>query len=537
MLNLRNFFFKLFLCGFVLAFLPAVTTHSQKYSAEQTDQKFSTALQYIRTFYVDTVNEAEIVEEAIIGMLKELDPHSVYISEDDLEKAEEGLKGNFEGVGVTFQIHNDTIHVISAISGGPSEKVGILAGDMIVKINGENATGEEIDNQYVFDRLRGEKGTKVDVSIKRRSNKELIDFTIIRDKIPIKSIDASYMISDETGYIKLNRFSMTTMKEFQEAINKLQSMNMKNLLLDLRNNSGGYMHTAVELADQFLEDNKLIVYTKGLASPKMEYNSTAKGNFEKGKLILIINEGSASASEIVAGAIQDWDRGVIIGRRSFGKALVQKPFPLPDGSIIRLTTARYYTPSGRSIQKPYENGVDDYYKDFAKRAKRGELVNADSIHFPDSLKYYTSNDRIVFGGGGIMPDVFIPWDTTLVSDYYTDLINKGILNNFILDYVDRKRDDLMLKYKDIEIFSENFVVDIKITDELKKYAENEEMKIKDEENTDIGEFEKTQIKALIARNLFDIEAYYRIMNTVDNECMKALEIINDDSRFKKLTAN
>ncbi len=537
MLNRFHSSLKVFFLITALVFLSFESINAQKSSAEETDQKFSTALQYIRTFYVDTVNEPAIVEKAIISMLKELDPHSVYISKDDLEKAEEALKGNFEGIGVTFQIHNDTIRIISPISGGPSEKVGLLAGDMIVKINDENATGEKVDNDFVFDRLRGEKGTEVKVTVKRRTIKDLLDFTIIRDKIPILSIEASYMLSPETGYIKLNRFSMTTMREFHAAMKELETQGMKNLILDLRNNSGGYMNVAIDLADEFLDAQKLIVYTEGVASPKTEYKSTAKGSFKNGKLILIINEGSASASEIVAGAVQDWDRGIVIGRRSFGKALVQKPFPLPDGSMIRLTIARYYTPSGRSIQKPYENGIENYYEDLSRRIEKGELVNADSIHFPDSLKYFTSKNRLVYGGGGIMPDVFIPWDSTIVSDYYTKLITKGILNNYIIDYIDNNREDLNEHYPDIDTFIKDFSVNENITEGLVESAKKAGIEYKEEENRKAMEFETTQTKALIARNLYGVDAYFRIINQIDEECNKALEIIDDNTLFKKLTSN
>ncbi|MCD4679877.1 MAG: S41 family peptidase [Bacteroidales bacterium] len=528
---------KVFVLMIALAFISLKTINAQTYTSKETGEKLLTALHYIKTFYVDTVNESSIVEKAIINMLKELDPHSVYISKEDLEKAEEGLKGNFEGIGVTFQIHSDTIHVISPVSGGPSEKAGIHAGDMIVKINDEDATGEKVDNKFVFDRLRGKKGTEVNVSIKRKTNKDLLDFTIIRDKIPILSLDASYMLSPETGYIKLNRFSATSMKEYREAMKKLSEQGMQNLVLDLRNNSGGYMHTAIELSDEFLGTQKLIVYTEGVSSPKMEYKSTARGSFKKGKLVLIINEGSASASEIVSGAVQDWDRGIVIGRRSFGKALVQKPFPLPDGSIIRLTTAKYYTPSGRSIQKPYENGIEDYYKDFSRRAQNGELVNADSIHFPDSLKYFTSKHRTVFGGGGIMPDVFIPWDSTIISDYYTKLIRKGILSNYIIDYIDDNREDLNEHYPDIDLFIKDFSVEENILEGLTKYATEEGLTKTEEVNPKAMEFQIQQTKALIARNLYGVNAYFRIMNEIDEECNKALEIINDNTLFRKLSVS
>ncbi|MCK4287842.1 MAG: S41 family peptidase, partial [Bacteroidales bacterium] len=322
---------------------------SQNYDPNKTGKKLAAAMQIIKYAYVDSINEPELVENAIIETLKELDPHSAYISKEDIDKANEPLVGSFEGIGVSFQIFKDTILVIAPVPGGPSDKLGILAGDKIVKIDGEDATGSEINNKYVFEKLRGKKGTKVNVGIYRKGKKDLIDYTITRDKIPINSIDAVFMATPDIGYIKLNRFSKTTMEEFQESLKELEDKGMERLILDLRGNSGGYLNTAVELSDEFLPNNKLVVYTKGLRSPVREYNATLEGSFENGKLVILINEGSASASEIVSGAVQDWDRGIIIGRRSFGKGLVQRPFALPDGSVIRLTTARYYTPTGRSM--------------------------------------------------------------------------------------------------------------------------------------------------------------------------------------------
>ncbi len=348
----------------------------------KTSKKLAATMQIIRYAYVDSINEAELVENAIVETLKELDPHSAYISKEDLDAANEPLEGSFEGIGVTFQIYNDTILVVAPVLGGPSDKLGIRAGDKIVKIDGEKSTGEDINNKFVFDRLRGKKGTEVNVSIFRKGKKELIEYTIIRDKIPINSIDATFMATPEIGFIKLNRFSKTSMDEFKESLSKLKKQGMKKLILDLRGNTGGYLNTAIKLSDEFLPGGKLIVYTEGLRSSKQKYNSTSFGGFKSGELIVMINEGSASASEIVSGAVQDWDRGVVLGRRSFGKGLVQRPFQLPDGSVIRLTTARYHTPTGRCIQRPYENGTQEYYLDLYKRFTNGELENRDSIHFP-----------------------------------------------------------------------------------------------------------------------------------------------------------
>jgi carboxyl-terminal processing protease len=491
-------------------------------------------MQIIKYAYVDSINEPELVENAIIETLKELDPHSAYISKEDIDKANEPLVGSFEGIGVSFQIFKDTILVIAPIPGGPSDKLGILAGDKIVKIDGEDATGSEINNKFVFDKLRGKKGTKVNVGIFRKGKKDLIDYTITRDKIPINSIDAVFMATPDIGYIKLNRFSKTTMEEFQESLKELEDKGMEKLILDLRGNSGGYLNTAVELSDEFLPNNKLVVYTKGLRSPVREYNATLEGSFENGKLVILINEGSASASEIVSGAVQDWDRGIIIGRRSFGKGLVQRPFALPDGSVIRLTTARYYTPTGRSIQRPYKNGIEDYYKDLYNRMKNGEMIHPDSIHFPDSLKYFTSKNRLVYGGGGIMPDVFIPWDSTRVSDYYSDLIRKGVLNKFIIQYIDDNRKKLLKKYPGFKTYEKNFKIDNNFMDKFFEFAQKERVE-KDEEGFKISEkLIKQQIKALIARNLWDLSSYFEIVTKIDDGYLKAVEILEDGALFEEL---
>jgi carboxyl-terminal processing protease len=523
-----------------IAFLPFLITNllqAQTVDPKTTIQKFSATLQIIDYFYVDSVDQPELVETAIVGMLKELDPHSVYLSKEEVKKADEPLIGNFEGIGVQFQIFKDTILVISPIPGGPSDKLGILAGDKIVKIDGEDATGSDITNDYVQSHLRGEKGTQVTVSILRKGKSELIDFTIIRDQIPINSLDAAFMATPEIGYIKLNRFSKTTMDEFHQAMDTLQAQGMKKLILDLRYNSGGYLETARDLADEFLEKGRLVVYTQGIKSPRVDLMASEKGMFEKGQLVILVNEGSASASEIVAGAVQDWDRGIIIGRRSFGKGLVQKPFRLPDESVIRLTTAKYFTPTGRCIQKPYENGIDDYYSDMEKRIENGELVHADSIHFPDSLKYYTPAQRVVYGGGGIMPDVFIPFDSTLYSDYYIELRRANVFNNFALQYMEENRKELQKKYSSIKDFKADFIIDEQLMTDFMDYAEKEGVK-RDEQG-----FEASRdqiifvIKALIARNLYDYNAYFEVVSQVDEEFQKAVELLEDGTLFNKLSIN
>lgn len=497
-------------------------------------KKFNSAMQLINYAYVDTINEANLVEKAIVEMLKDLDPHSVYISKKDVKRANEPLEGNFDGIGVQFEIIKDSISVVHAIPGGPSEKLGIMSGDKIVKIDGEVVVGKQITNQFVLDHLRGKSGTKVNVSIFRRGKKELIDFTITRDKIPITSIDAAYIIRPGIGYINLNKFAQTSMQEFYDAVNQLKSKGMESMILDLRNNSGGYMGTSIELSDEFLGPGKLIVYTQGRQAQREDFYSSARGKFEKGKLVIMINENSASASEIVSGAIQDWDRGIIVGRRSFGKGLVQRPFQLPDSSQIRLTTARYYNPSGKSIQKPYADGIDKYYEDFSNRVKHGELVHPDSIKFPDSLKFYTSKKRVVYGGGGIMPDVFIPWDSIPISDYYMELRRKNVVNTFVGDYVDRFRGKLKGSYPDFETFEKNFTIDSVFMAGFFAHAEKEGVKMDDKGYAASEKLIKAQIKGLIAQKLWDMNELYAIINQADAEVLKALEVIQDDAMFEKL---
>ncbi|MEI7980280.1 MAG: S41 family peptidase [Bacteroidota bacterium] len=497
-------------------------------------KKYNSAMQIIKFAYVDTINEAKLVEKALIETLKELDPHSMYISKKDVQRANEPLEGNFDGIGVQFEILHDTITVVHPIPGGPSDKLGIMSGDKIIKIEGETVTGKKITNQFVLDHLRGKRGTTVTVSIYRRGKKDLIDFTIVRDKIPINSVDAAYMIKPGIGYINLNKFAQNSMQEFTDATRRLKTDGMKSLILDLRNNSGGYMGTAIELSDEFLKPGKLIVYTEGVHSQREDYLSTAKGMFESGKLVIMINENSASASEIVSGAIQDWDRGLIVGRRSFGKGLVQRPFQLPDSSQMRLTTARYYNPSGKCIQKSYTEGVDKYYEDFSNRVKHGELVHPDSIKFPDSLKYYTSRKRVVYGGGGIMPDVFIPWDSTIISDYYLDLRRKNVINTFVGQYVDKNRKSFQKEFAEFSSFDKHFVIDDVFMTEFFAYAANEGVK-KDEKGYGLSEkLIKSQLKGLIAQKLWDMTEMYTVINQFDDEVLKAIEVIEDNALFEKL---
>ncbi len=493
-------------------------------------EKLQRAVQFIEFAYIEELDDEDLVEHAIRGILKELDPHSAYLSAEELRRANEPLEGSFEGIGIQFNIINDTIIVVSPIPGGPSEKVGLMPGDKIIEIDGESSYGSKINNQYVQDKLRGERGSQVDVAIFRMGADGLLDFTITRDRIPIHSLDAAFMATPEIGYIKLNRFSRTTMREYREATRKLQDQGMKHLILDLNYNSGGYLDVAIDLTDQFLERDQLIVYTEGHAAPRQEFNSSFRGNFKTGKLVVLVNEGSASASEILSGAIQDWDRGLLVGRRTFGKGLVQRPFELPDGSAIRLTTAQYHTPTGRSIQKPYDEGSDKYYEDLANRLSSGELVSPENITFPDSLQFYSKyNQRAVFGGGGIMPDFFIPLDTTRISDFYSRLLRRGIMNNFAIEYTNRHRQQLSTDYPDVETYIEEFDICDDLLNELFTYAESSDL-VRDEDGSEEElVYLRNQLKGIIARNLFDFAAFTQVVMQSDEAFQKAIYIIENDT--------
>ncbi len=519
---------------FVFSVTAQTTTPWKPMNPKKTTEKFSTLLFLINNFYMDTVNIPQLTEKAIVATLKDLDPHSAYISKKDLEQANEPLVGRFEGIGITFQLFKDTILVIAPVPGGPSDKVGIMAGDKIIKVNGEKAYGSNITNDWVMKHLRGKKGTKVVVSIYRKGVKGLIDFTIIRDVIPLYSIDAAFMLNKETGYIKLNRFAQRSVEEFNKAIDSLKRLGLKNLIFDLRGNSGGYLSTAQGIADEFLKAGKLIVYTKGIHSPRQNLYATKAGNFEKGKLIVLINEGSASASEIVSGALQDWDRAVLIGRRSFGKGLVQRPFRLPDGSVVRLTVARYFTPSGRWIQKPYNHGVAAYYHDLQERMKHGELIHPDSIHFPDSLKFQTASGRTVYGGGGIMPDIFVPWDSARFDRFYSELIRKGAFNTFVNDYLNNNRKKLHRKYQNVQSYIAGFQITPPLLDTFLEDARKAKVKIDTAALQRNKSYIELQMKALIARDLFDQNAYFEVMAPMDHTLNKALQVMQNDAVFKKL---
>ncbi len=497
--------------------------------------KFGRLLRLVESYYVDTANVDELTEEAIVHLLGELDPHSVYISKEEVKRMNAPLKGNFEGVGISFNIYKDTLLVTSTIPGGPSEKVGLKAGDRIIEVDGKNIAGIGLKNTDVFDLLRGKKGTLVEVKVLRPRLDETLDFKIIRDKIPIYSLDASYMIDDATGYIKLNKFSATTTDEFTNAMKELKDENIRNLILDLRGNGGGYLKTAIDISDQFLEDDKMVVYTDGTNDTKNEFEATSSGIFEKGKLVVLIDEASASASEIVSGSVQDWDRGLIIGRRSFGKGLVQKPYFLTDGSMVRLTTAHYYTPSGRCIQKPYGNGIEDYRRDPLKRLESGELFSRDSIVFADSLKYKTLvNERTVFGGGGIMPDIFVPMDTSSHFRYYNQLRRNQVIFNFVINYVDKNRKKLQKKYSVFEDFNRQFEVTDPMVNAIVANGEKAGIEKKGESLNFTRDKLKREVKALIARDIFTRNDFFKILNEDDEGITKALEIINNQHQYDHL---
>lgn len=481
--------------------------------------------------YVDTVNQEDLEEHAILTMLKDLDPHSDYIPKRDLIAVSEGLDGSFDGIGVQFNIHNDTILVVSVINGGPSEKVGLRDGDKIITVEGENVAGTGITNTDVLKLLKGPKGTKVKVGILRKGNTKLIDFVITRDQIPLYSVDASYMLTKEVGYIKLSRFSATSYNEVKQALVKLKREGLKSLIFDLRDNGGGYLDIAHRLADEFLSGKKLIVYTEGIHESRKDYNAGRKGMFEEGKLIVLVNESSASASEILSGAIQDWDRGVLIGRRTFGKGLVQRQMEMRDGSQLRLTTARYYIPSGRCIQKPYDEGYDSYNGEIMDRYKAGELTGADTTNFPDSLKYRTRvKGRVVYGGGGIMPDIFIPLDTTSVSGFRLEVYSKGYLNDFVYDYLEGNRAALK-RYTTIEGFDKQFNVSDAMYMALVAHAKKDGSTATEQDINAAKNELKDDLKARLAQILFDDEGFYYIRNRRDEMIKKALEVLGDDTKY------
>lgn len=547
--------------------------------------KMDQVINSINQMYVDTVDFDPMVDKAISAMLKELDPHTAYIQKKDVQAMTEPLQGSFDGIGVTFQLIKDTINVIEVIINGPSEKVGLLAGDKIVKVDDTLAVGDKITNDWVRKHLRGAKGSKVKVSVKRGRNPELLDFTITRGAIPMYSINVSFMVDETTGYIKLERFAATSTKELTDALRKLKARGMQDLILDLRGNGGGYLNVAFEICDQFISGKRMIVYTDNFRNTGEKFYSGKDGLFEEGKLIVLVDENSASASEITSGCIQDWDRGLVIGRRTFGKGLVQKPLRLVDQSEVRLTISHYYTPTGRCIQKPYDDGLDAYYKDLQTRANNGELYTADKIKFPDSLKYKTPHGRVVYGGGGIMPDIFIPLDTTKYSTLYNEIVRKGVFGNFVMDYLDGERDNLKKQYPTFEDFEKNYKITDDFYKEFKAFAKKEgvsdsaafkfsnyadaflkankdkldslftsanqidtytldtmfthyvtknyaeAMRLRNEAHAD--EFIKDYLRFEIARGVYGYGEAYRIFLETDDTFQQAVEIMHNKKIFKK----
>lgn len=487
--------------------------------------KIDEILQYITDQYVDTINSNELIEKTITTMLQNLDPHSSYLTSEALKANNEPLQGNFEGIGIEFNIVDDTIRVLSAIAGGPSEQVGIQAGDKIVEVDGKKVAGVKITNKDVLANLKGQGGTKVKVGILRRGKTKLQNFTITRGTIPIYSVDVSYMLTPRTGYIKISRFAAETYKEYMSAFEKLRQQGMQQLVIDLRGNGGGYLNTAVNIADEFLPKGKEIVYTIGKARPRVDYKATEKGSFETGKLIILIDDGSASASEILAGAMQDNDRATIVGRRSFGKGLVQEQSEFSDGSAMRLTIARYYTPTGRSIQKTYAHGTDDYYKEEYNRYNSGEMESADSIKITDTIKFKTPAGKIVYGGGGIIPDVFVPLDTTGRSHYLGEVLYNGLVNDFAFDYADKQRAKLKETYPTVESFDKEFSISPILFQDFVKYAEKNGVKPVEKQVKISEPLLKLQLKALIARNIWNNSGFYPILQKDDNVLNKALELL------------
>ena len=514
------------IAGLLACFFSISTIQAQENKKNDSPIRKLTLAQFaIANLYVDETNPDKLVESAIIGMLEELDPHSTYSNAEEVKKMNEPLQGNFDGIGIQFNMAEDTLFVIQPVSGGPSEKVGILAGDRITHVNDTLIAGVKMTTEDIMRRLKGPKGTKVDVKVVRRGVDETLAFTIERDKIPVYSLDASYMATQKVGYIKINRFAATTHQEFMDALASLKGQGMQDLILDLQGNGGGYLNAAIDIANEFLGAGELIVYTEGRRNPRREFFAKGDGKHQSGRLVVLVDEYSASASEIVAGAVQDWDRGMVVGRRTFGKGLVQRPIDLPDGSMIRLTVARYYTPAGRCIQKPYES-IEQYNADLIERYNRGEMMSADSIHFPDSLKCMTlKKGRTVYGGGGIMPDNFVPVDTTRFTKYHSQLSNRGVLLKVHFQLIDAYRDKWTKEYDDYAKFSQKFEPDETMMQQLIAEGEKAGVKYDEEQYRKSESLIKLQLKALIARDLWDMNEYYHTINVVNESVNKALELL------------
>ena len=500
-------------------------------------QKLLNAEYAIATLYVDSVNEDKLIEDAIKGMLESLDPHSSYTDAKETKELEEPLQGEFSGVGIQFNMNKDTLYVIQTVPGGPSERVGVLAGDRIIYVNDTIIAGVKMKNSDIQKRLRGKKGTTVTIKVQRPGVKELITFRITRDNIPMHSIDASYMMDERTGYLRISRFGAKTHEEMMDALKDLTKQGMTQLILDLGDNGGGYLNAAIDMCNEFLDYGQLMVYTEGENSPRNEAHANGWGQYKDLPMVVIVNQYSASAAEIFAGAMQDWDRAVVVGRRTFGKGLVQRPFKFEDGSMMRLTVARYYTPSGRCIQKPYKRGDKKAYEnELLDRYNEGEYYCLDSIQFNDTLRYTTRlNGRTIYGGGGVMPDVYVPVDTSEYSSYYRDLSAKGIINQYVIKYVDKHRKSINKQYPKVKDFDNGFVVTDEMMRDLIAMGEKDSVKYDEEMYRTSENLLKAIAKGLIARDVYgDPGAYSIVINHRNYDVKAAYEVLNDRERYGRL---
>ncbi len=524
----------LFVAGLCLAL--SLTTTAQR-SMPQGMQKLLNAEYAITTLYVDSVNEDKLIEEAIKGMLESLDPHSSYTDAKETRELEEPLQGEFSGVGIQFNMNKDTLYVIQTVPGGPSERVGVLAGDRIIMVNDSVIAGVKMKNSDIQKRLRGKKGTQVTIKVKRAGVPDLITFRITRDNIPLHSIDAQYMLDEHTGYLRISRFGAKTHEEMMDALKELKKQGMTQLIMDLSDNGGGYLNAAIDMCNEFLERGQLMVYTEGDNAPRNEATANGWGDYKDLPMVVMVNQYSASAAEIFAGAMQDWDRALVVGRRTFGKGLVQRPFKFDDGSMMRLTVARYYTPSGRCIQKPYNRGDKKAYEnELLERYNEGEYYSLDSIQFNDSLRYTTRlNGRTIYGGGGVMPDVFVPVDTSEYSTYYRDLTAKGILNQYAIRYVDKNRKQLLGQYKTVKDFDNGFAVTDAMMRDFIAMGEQDSVKYDEEKYRTSEQLLKAIIKGLIARDVYgDQSAYSVIINHRNRDLQAAMDLLNDPERSRRL---
>ena len=524
------------LLAIALCLAVSITAIAQR-SMPQAMQKLLNAEYAISSLYVDSVNEDKLIEDAIKGMLENLDPHSSYTDAKETKELEEPLQGEFSGVGIQFNMNKDTLYVIQTVPGGPSERVGVLAGDRIIYVNDTTIAGVKMKNSDIQKRLRGKKGTQVTIKVQRPGVKDLITFRITRDNIPLHSIDAQYMLDDHTGYLRISRFGAKTHEEMIDALKQLKKQGMTQLVMDLSDNGGGYLNAAIDMCNEFLDRGQLMVYTEGQNSPRNEAHANGWGEYKDLPLVVMVNQYSASAAEIFAGAMQDWDRAVIVGRRTFGKGLVQRPFKFEDGSMMRLTVARYYTPSGRCIQKPYDRGNKKAYeKELLDRANEGEYYSLDAVQFNDSLRYTTRlNGRTIYGGGGVMPDVYVPIDTTEYSTYYRDMTAKGIINQFAIQYVDKHRKSIAKQYKTVKDFDRGFTVSDEMMRDFIAIGENDSVKYDEEKYRTSERLLKDIIKGLIARDVYgDQSAYSVIINHRNRDLKAATEVLNDPERYRRL---